>query len=310
MAWNPIVVGVDDSAESRRAVALAWKIAEAVGAPLIAVHAVPDLWLAGGLDEMPVMLPEIRDTLIRDARKQIERLLAEVLPAEARPRLEVRSGAPAFAIAEVARARGAELVVLGGRVHGPLARGLGRSTAHYLVRTLDVPLLVVAQPREPFTRVLTALDLSDASVPTLKTAERFAELLHGELRIAHVVEPLRLMYLPIAPFDQEGFALRSSEALDRLLAPLAPVVRENAVVRTGPAAETIVEEARTWRADLLVVGSHGKGWVDRLLLGSTTERLLNALPTSLLVVPFALRARRSAHRRVARRAKPRTKART
>jgi len=35
-----------------------------------------------------------------------------------------------------------------------------------------------------------------------------------------------------------------------------------------------------------VVGSHGKGWVDRLLIGSTTERLLNRLPTSLLIVPI------------------------
>ena len=225
------------------------------------------------------------------------------MPREARPRLEIRSGAAAFAIADVARARGAQLVVLGGREHGLLARGLGRSTAHYLVRTLDVPLLVVAQPREPFTRILTALDLSDTSVPTLKTAERFAHLLHGELRIAHIVEPLRLMYLPIAPFDQEGFAERSREGLDRLLAPLAPVVRENAVVRTGPTAATIIEEATAWRADLVVVGSHGKGLVDRLLLGSTTERLLNALPTSLLVVPAAVPARHAAKRRVARKAK-------
>jgi nucleotide-binding universal stress UspA family protein len=194
-----------------------------------------------------------------------------------------------------------------------LARGLGRSTAHYLVRTLDVPLLVVAQPREPFTRVLTCLDLSDASVATLKTAERFASLLRGELRIMHAVEPFRLMYLPIAPFDEEGFAQRSRDALDRLLAPLAPLVREHAVVRMGPAAEAIGEEVSAWHADLLVVGSHGKGWVDRLLLGSTTERLLNALPTSLLVVPTALRARRPARRsarrptrrRVTRKAKTR-----
>jgi hypothetical protein len=40
-----------------------------------------------------------------------------------------------------------------------------------------------------------------------------------------------------------------------------------------------------WRADLLVVGSHGKGWAERMLVGSVTERLINHLPTSLLVVP-------------------------
>jgi nucleotide-binding universal stress UspA family protein len=57
------------------------------------------------------------------------------------------------------------------------------------------------------------------------------------------------------------------------------------LVRYGGAVETILREALDWRADLLVVGSHGKGWAERLLVGSVTERLLNHLPTSLLVVP-------------------------
>jgi len=41
------------------------------------------------------------------------------------------------------------------------------------------------------------------------------------------------------------------------------------------------------RADVVVLGSHGKNWVDRLLLGSTTERLIADLPSSLLVAPAA-----------------------
>ena len=62
---------------------------------------------------------------------------------------------------------------------------------------------------------------------------------------------------------------------------------DDRVIRRGRADEEIAEEAAVWRADLLVVGSHGKGWIDRLLIGSTTERLLNRLPTSLLVVPIS-----------------------
>jgi nucleotide-binding universal stress UspA family protein len=46
-----------------------------------------------------------------------------------------------------------------------------------------------------------------------------------------------------------------------------------------------VNEAAAWRADVVVVGSHGKGWVDRLLIGSVTEDLLNNLPCAVLVVP-------------------------
>jgi hypothetical protein len=68
-------------------------------------------------------------------------------------------------------------------------------------------------------------------------------------------------------------------------------VSEDQVVRTGPAVATIVAEAAAWHADVLVVGSHGKGWVDRLLIGSTTEHLLNALPASVLVIPTAAAAK-------------------
>lgn len=287
MPPKPIVVGVDDSAESIRALIIAWTIAEAAHAPLVVVHAVPDLWLATGLNETPVVMPEVQRTLTQGARQRIERLIQEVIPRAATTSLQVLTGPAAFAIAEVARKRRAELVVLGGRHHGTLARGLGRSTAHYLVRTIDVPVLVVGAGTAPFTRVLAAVDLSSAAIPTLKAAERLAKLLSGRLRIVHVVEPLRLLYLPVDALDQVAFERRAREDFETLTASLPALVREDEIIRTGEAVETIVEETLAWKADLVVVGSHGKGWVDRLLVGSTTERLLNILPTSVLVVPTA-----------------------
>jgi nucleotide-binding universal stress UspA family protein len=49
--------------------------------------------------------------------------------------------------------------------------------------------------------------------------------------------------------------------------------------------ETLTQAARSGPATLLVIGTHGAGWVDRLLLGSTAEGLLARLPASLLIVP-------------------------
>jgi hypothetical protein len=54
------------------------------------------------------------------------------------------------------------------------------------------------------------------------------------------------------------------------------------------ALDGIRGEAAEWRAGLLVVGSHGKGWGTPMLVGSVTEQLVNDLPTSLLVVPTAV----------------------
>lgn len=290
------MVGVDGSVESRRAIELARRIAEAAHAELVPVHAVPDLWLAGRLDRTPLIIPEIREALIRDSRKAMERFLEGVLSPAARRRLEVWTGPAAVAITEVARTRRAELVVLGGRHHGAIARGLGRSTAHYLVRTLDVPLLVAGPSTPALARVLAAVDLSPASIPTIEAAERFANLLGARLRVVHVLEPLRLTYVPIEPLREEGFHERARQMFDRLTASLNSVAPEDRLIRTGAAADAIAEEAAAWHADLLVVGSHGKGWADRLLIGSTTERLLNALPASLLVIPTALPRRRAPRR--------------
>jgi nucleotide-binding universal stress UspA family protein len=285
MSPKPIVVGVEDSVESRHALAFAWKIAEAAQAELVVVHAVPDLWLATGLNETPVVLPEVQDALTRASRAQIERVVAEVLPHSAARRLEVRAGPAAFAVADVARQRRAELVVLGGKHHTALARTLGRSTVHYLVRTLDIPVLVVGPATGPATRVLAAVDLSDAAIRTIKAGERYAKLLGGKLRIVHVIEPLHLLLVPVEALDQAAYARYTRQAFEDMIAPLPATVLEDQVVRTGPAVETIVAEVAVWHANILVVGSHGKGWVDRLLIGSTTEHLLNALPASVLIVP-------------------------
>jgi nucleotide-binding universal stress UspA family protein len=306
MAVKPVVVGVDHSPESHRAVELAARIAEAAGAPLIPVHAVPVVPLvngAAGIGAMPAFFsPELQDELTRASQAQVVRALQNVLPAAAIRRLEVQTGPAAFVIAEVARTRRAQLIVLGGKAHGALARGLGRSTAHYLVRTLDVPLLVVAGAASTISRVLAAVDLSAASLPTLKAAQRLAELLGAQLRLLHVVEPLPFARLIPATLDDAAYRRRSQEIFDAIVSRMKALREADRVVRSGTPAETISEEAAVWHADLLVVGSHGKGWVDRILLGSTTERLVTELPTSVLVVPIrAMASRRGAK---ARRAAP------
>jgi nucleotide-binding universal stress UspA family protein len=288
MTWNVIVVGVDLSPESLRAAELAAKIAAATHAQLVPVHAVPAIPAIPdvvGINPMPVYSPELQDVITRSSRAQVERELHNVLPAAALRQLEVQVGPAPFIIADVARSRRADLVVLGGKHHGALARGLGRSTAHYLVRTLDMPVLVVAQSAEAIRKVLAAVDISTVSSPMLEAAEQLAKQLGAQLRLLHVVEPFRLAHLGSDQWDEGAYYRSSEENFDRLASPFKAIAKQDRVIRTGLAAETIAEEAGAWQADLVVVGSHGKGWVDRILIGSTTERLVTELPTSILVVP-------------------------
>jgi nucleotide-binding universal stress UspA family protein len=158
---------------------------------------------------------------------------------------------------------------------------------------VDVPVLVVGPGRRAPQRVLAATDVFEAAAPTLAAAARYAGLLGARLRAVHVVEPAKYPTVVPLSIDQGEFERRSRAVFERLIESAAPsVAPADRVTRCGPADEGIAEEAAAWEADLTVVGSHSKGWLHRMLVGSTTERLLNLLPTSLLVVPVLRPARR------------------
>ena len=306
MTWQPIVAGVDGSPESFRAAALAWRIARAADAQCVLVYAVPEVWAPGGMAPL-VNSSEVFHMLVSDLRHQINHELGAEVPEPIRQSLIARAGRPGVVLDQVAREYGAGLVVVGGRHHGALARGLGGSTAHHLVRTSPAPVLVVAASGRP-QRILVATDLSGAAGSTLSVAGRYADLHDAQLRVVHVVEPARFPTVVPLSIDMSEFTERSREEFERLVErELSRVPPDDRVIRHGRADEEIAEEVAAWRADLLVVGSHGKGWIDRLLIGSTTERLLNRLPTSLLVVPISKpavkRAARAETRARARRRK-------
>jgi len=111
----------------------------------------------------------------------------------------------------------------------------------------------------------------------------------AELRAVSVFEPLPVIP-EVPPPDPTAYYALSEELLERDMWPLIRTRGGEKVVRYGAVVETIVREAAEWGADLLVVGSHGKGWAERVLVGSVTERLLNHLPTSVLVVPVGAAA--------------------
>jgi len=308
---NVIVVGVDLSPESLRAVEVAAHIATATHAQLVPVHAVPAIPVfpeVVGISPMPAFSPELQNVVTSSSRAQVERELQRVLPAAAVRQLEVQVGPAPIIIADVARRRRADLVVLGGKHHGALARGLGRSTAHYLVRTLDMPVLVVAQSADHIRKVLAAVDISTVSSRMVEAAEQLASLLGAQLRLLHVVEPFRMTHLGPDQWDEGAYYRSSQQSFDRFASPFKAIAKQDRVIRTGLAAEAIAEEAGAWQADLVVVGSHGKGWVDRILIGSTTQRLVTELPTSILVVPArSIRQQRVASKAPSRSRKRRTK---
>jgi nucleotide-binding universal stress UspA family protein len=257
-----------------------------VDAHCILVHAVPDVWAPGGMAPL-VNGPDVLDRVTADLRQSLAQQFGAEVSDAASWELVVRSGRPGVVLDQVAREYKAGLIVVGGRHHGALARGFGGSTAHYLVRTCRAPVLVVGADGDLPRQILVATELSFAASPVLSTAWRYADLLTAQLRVVHVIEPARFPTVVPLSLDTREFEVWSRREFQRLVELELPrVPSAERIVRRGQADEEIAEEAVSWRADLVVIGSHGRGWVDRALIGSTTERLLNRLPASLLVVPI------------------------
>jgi nucleotide-binding universal stress UspA family protein len=294
---KPILVGVDDTPAALRAAALASDIARAAEFECRAIHVVPDLWRAAGVPELPLPTQDLTDRLVSEARVRLVRLLEPVVPPDVARGLDVRVGRAGPVLARAASEAGAALVAVGGNHHSALARAFGGSTAHYLLHTLEVPMLVAGPVAARVRRILVAVDLSYATAPALATARRLAAWLGARLRVLHVVEPVLVPVEVPVTVDQEELMRRSREAYDELVTGQLGLPPEDRVIRSGAAAETIAAEAAAFEADLVVLGSHGKGWVDRLLVGSVTEDLVNLLPTSLVIVPVSPFKRRGGARR-------------
>lgn len=284
MSWHSLLAGVDGSPESASAARLGLDIAERAGVPCRLVHAVPDYGPVLTTPEASISLQELQDASQREARRLVCQSLEGLVPPDDCARLEVRVGRGPVVLAEAARVQQSDVVVLGAKRHHALAR-IGGTTITHLVRHGSVPVLATDANTRSIGRVLAAVDLSVAAKPTIDAAEKWAALFDASLRVIHTSEPLPVVPgFPMLLRDDDHYR-HSRDAAEAAITPLVAYPRADIVIRRGRAAAAITDEAQRWKADLIVVGSHGKGWVDRMLIGSTSERLLQVLPASVLVVP-------------------------
>jgi nucleotide-binding universal stress UspA family protein len=134
--------------------------------------------------------------------------------------------------------------------------------------------------------MIAAIDFSESSLLAMETALGLAPDQGGKLCLLHVLEVPR----GIDPMGvlQPSIEELEAEALGRLqeLVPDNPekdIQIERLVVRGSP-AKVIAAQAKERAADLIVVGTHGRTGLARMLLGSTAEAILRSTPCKVLVV--------------------------
>jgi nucleotide-binding universal stress UspA family protein len=138
-------------------------------------------------------------------------------------------------------------------------------------------------------KILAAVDLSDGADHVLTAAETVAGAFDATIHVLHVREPFSYPTtggdLPL-PGRKEVATDLIDAALSRIAerltaAGLVPVTSS----ASGPAASTIMEHADQIAADLIIVGTRGRGGAAHALLGSVAERVVQKAGRPVLVVP-------------------------
>jgi universal stress protein A len=142
-----------------------------------------------------------------------------------------------------------------------------------------------------FKRIMVASDLSKVSRGALYTAIVFAQSKGAELIMVHVLAPI----VPFGPEQLTQPALLETIEVDarrwaeQQLARLAAAarkagVRVKVVLLSGDPADQIIRAARTHRADLIVVGTHGRRGFSKMMIGSVAERVVRTAPCPVVTV--------------------------
>lgn len=138
-----------------------------------------------------------------------------------------------------------------------------------------------------YRRILTAVDLSDDSALVLEKALVAATQHAAELHLIHVMEPVLVGFAAeVASIDAQSLQNQADQRAREALLAMGrktgiPSERLHAVV--GQPAHEIREQAKRLKADLIVMGGHGKHGLD-LLLGSTSSGVTHGVPCDLLIV--------------------------
>ncbi len=139
--------------------------------------------------------------------------------------------------------------------------------------------------------ILVAVDFSDATESIVRQAEEIAAARSAKVWLIHVAEPEPdfVGYQP-GPQAERDFLAERFHREHRSIQRLAERMRATdldvtALLVQGATVETILEEARKLKIDMIVVGSHGRGAMYQLLLGSVSEGVLRGAACPTLVVP-------------------------
>jgi nucleotide-binding universal stress UspA family protein len=291
-----IFCATDISDFSNHAVSWGIALAQEFNAKLYVCHVV-DFPTCITYGDGPIFFVDQQSQAIGNATHQLKQLVGDK-KIQWEPLVTV--GHAGDEISRLAKEKGADLAISATHGRSGLKRLILGSVTERLMRTLHCPLLIVRGPeldpnilseqRLIFKKILVGCDFSEDSALAFQHGLSLAQEFQSELHLVHVMEPP--VYMDIFKTSVEFGKELQMELRSRLKDKLKMMVPSEAfnwcvpqtVLLDGPSHEELIRYAKTNNMDLIVLGVRGQGLVERLFVGSTTDRIVRQTPSPVLSV--------------------------
>lgn len=298
--YKRVLVCLDGSSTSARALRHALRIAQLRGSAVRLLHVLDRPISLGGFlaDDQPPMVEAMRRRANGLLYAAVDSAAAAGITADTRL-VDLGDRRLGEAVAQEATDWPADLVVVGSHGRRGVSRALLGSGAEQVLRLAPVPVLVVPaawSAREvpvAFARILVAVDGSEASGRALTAALQLARDAGGRLRIVHQFE----MLAHLTGFEHGAQVLADARAQAMTVLDAAFASAQSAAVAADVKlldtpgrrlGEAVADEAASYAADLVVLGTTGRHGVERALLGSGAEQVIRLSATPVLAVRAGL----------------------
>lgn len=299
-----ILCPVDFFPPSLRAADHAMALAKSHDAKLYLLHVVSPILYSP--EQYPINVSEIIETLRKESARRMKKLETKARAAGLTVDTTIRTGDADVEIESAIRATKADILIMG--THG--RRGLKKwflgSVAERLLRRSPIPVLTVRRSKKTrvLQRILVTTDFSEGSANALNYALAIAKANQAHVTLLYVLEEMRA--LTSQKYRKELAERFRGELLKLIPAHARSWCDVDTRIEAGTPYYMILWLLKKEKIDLLVMNIHGKGLLDRALLGSTSDRVVRAADCPVMLIPPARQAK--SHRPARRRTAPRRSA--
>jgi nucleotide-binding universal stress UspA family protein len=280
-----ILCPVDFSSISNSALKYALALARNHGARLHVIHAVSPVALRS--NDFAFNSAEILKQLHKNAEAQMKGLEAEVLRSGVPADFEVRINDPGDEIQRQIRKSKANIVIMGTHGRNTVQRFFLGSVAEHMLRKSPVPIFTVSGMRKSDSRIRSVLIATDFGPGTPEAVEwgiGISRETGAKATLMHVIPHTASANL------EETYLTALTRGIEVQLLELAATIEASSLdisvrVETGLPWRVIHNVAQATHPDLIVMNIHGKSRLDRMLLGSTAERIIRSAECPVLSIP-------------------------